>query len=328
MVASILAIACLITFVKPKERELPEMSGAVVVRLAHFPNITHAPALVGLSRGELQASVAPNRTEVKVVNAGPEAMEALLANEIDIAFVGPSPAINTFIKSEGQALRVIAGACSGGASLVVAPGSGIGSLRDLTGKRVATPQLGNTQDISLRHFISREGLSPFDKGGTVRIMPIKNPDILTQFKLGELDAAWVPEPWATRLVVEAGAKRLIDERDLWPNRSFPTTVIVVRTAFLNEHRELVDKIVRANAKVIEWMGAHPTDAKSIANLELKRLTGKELAAAVLDESWEHLDFMVDPQAQCFSSFLSAAVECGFIKNPPASLEGLFVTLKP
>jgi NitT/TauT family transport system substrate-binding protein len=198
-------------------------------------------------------------------------------------------------------------------------------MRDLAGRRVATPQLGNTQDVSLRHFIAREGLSPFDKGGTVKVMPIKNPDILTQFKLGELDAAWVPEPWATRLVVETDAIRLIDERDLWPDHKFPTTVLVARTAFLEEHPDLVKRIIGANAEVIDWMNAHVEEAKVMANLELKRLTGKELAKVVLDESWGFLDFTTDPQPTCFESFLAAAVECGFIKDPPKNLEGLFAT---
>lgn len=327
MVAGLIVIVAVVGYGMsqggPSPSSQAQGASSITVRLAHFPNITHAPALIVTADGSLAKALGSNGLDVKVVNAGPEAMEALLANEIDVAYVGPSPAINTYIKSGGRALRVIAGVCSGGASLVAAEGSGIKELKDLAGKRVATPQLGNTQDVSLRHFMASEGLSPKEKGGQVEILPIKNPDILTQFKQKQLDAAWVPEPWATRIVSEAHASRVIDERKLWPNQQFTTTVIVARTDFLEKHPELVAAIVKANSDAISWTQANPEDAKKTVNEQLKKLTGKALPDAILNESWSFLDFTTDPNPTCFEAFLSAATECGYVKAPPKDLDALF-----
>src|SRR5579871_1638214 len=179
-------------------------SGKPVLRLAYFPNVTHAPALAGVARGDFQQALGDKAAlETRVVNAGPEAMEALLANAIDVSYVGPSPAINTYLKSQGRVLRLLAGACSGGASLVASADTPIHSIKDLDGKSVAVPQFGGTQDVSCRHFLAASGLRPKDKGGSVDLQEIKNPDILALFKQKQLDAAWVPEPWAARLIADA-----------------------------------------------------------------------------------------------------------------------------
>jgi NitT/TauT family transport system substrate-binding protein len=297
-------------------------SSGVTVRLAHFPNITHAPAMLAVSDGRFARALGEHGLDVKVLNAGPGAMEALLAGELDIAYVGPSPAINTFLQTHGEGLRVISGACEGGASLIAAKESGIRSIRDLAGKRVASPQLGNTQDISLRHFLAKEGLKPRDKGGDVEILPMKNPDIFLQFKRNELDAAWVPEPWATRLAKEAGAVRVIDERKLWPGKRFATTVIVARTGFAKEHPDIIESILKAHAEEVDWIRGNPKDAQLAVNTELKRLTGKPLSHDVLVESWRYVDFTTDLDPNCFEAFLRAAIECGFIKDSSASVDGL------
>lgn len=302
---------------------LSAQEGPPRLRLGHFPNVTHAPALVGLSEGIVAKEIGDDaRLEVKVFNAGPAAMEALLAGEIDLCYVGPSPAINTFLKSNGEALRVVSGVCSGGASLVATATSGIRSVKDLAGKKVATPQLGNTQDVSLRYFLTQAGLKTKDKGGEVEVLPAQNPDILQLFLTNKIDAAWVPEPWATRIVQEAGAVRAIDERELWPNRQFTTTVLIARTEYMKHHPELVEAVARANAEAIAWMKVHPAEAKATTNNELRRLTGKPLPDALLDESWEYMEFTTDPNEASLEAFMRAAAEAGYLRNQAQNLDGL------
>ncbi|MBI1757296.1 MAG: ABC transporter substrate-binding protein [Fimbriimonas ginsengisoli] len=294
------------------------------VRLAYFPNLTHAPALIGVAEGRFQRALGPAvELSPKVVNAGPEAMQALLAGEIDLAYVGPSPATNAYLRSAGKALRIVAGAASGGASLVAAGDSRIEGVKDLGGKKVAVPQLGGTQDVSLRHFIAAAGFAPVPNGGTVDIIPGGNADILTLFKQHRIDAAWVPEPWATRIVLEAGGRRAVDERDLWPGHRFATTVLVARTGFLGQHPELVGAMVKENAAIIAWIAKSPKAAMNAANAQLKVLSGKALSDEVLSESWSRLSFEADPNRASIEGFAEAAFECGYAKQRPGDLSGLF-----
>lgn len=298
-------------------------NGKAPLRLAYFPNLTHAPALVGTARGEFDRALTGFHISPKVVNAGPEAMEALLAGEVDMAYVGPSPAVNTFLKSKGKALQIVSGACSGGASLLARNGVAISRLEDLDGKRVAIPQLGGTQDVSLRHFLGTKGLRPKELRGTVEIIPVKNPDILTLFKQGQIDAAWVPEPWATRLRTETNATRVLDERDLWPDHEFTTTVLVARSEFARQHPDIVAQFVRANRDVIAWINRHPENAQSVVNDELKRLTGKKLKDGVLREAWTKLAFTTDANPPVVQAMADAARDAGYSKGPQMSLIGLF-----
>ncbi len=295
--------------------------GQIALRLAYFPNLTHAPALLGVA-GRYARDLPNVAVSSRVVNAGPEAMEALLAGEVDMAFVGPSPAINTFLKSKGAALRIVAGVCDGGASLMARADEPIASVRDLDGRNVAVPQLGGTQDVSLRHFLAANGLRSRDKGGTVNVLPMANADILTQFKRGALDAAWVPEPWASRLQTEAGAKTAVDERALWPGGRFTTTVLVARRAFMDQHPNVVRDLVRAHAQTVAWMVAHPGEAQTIANAQLKKLSGKPLKDAVLKEAWSHLAFTTDPGAASIQAFAEAARDAGYLKTDHLDLTGL------
>ena len=294
--------------------------GQIPLRLAYFPNLTHAPALVGIGRyaRDLPGVVVSS----KVVNAGPEAMEALLAGEVDMAFVGPSPAINTFLKSKGKALRIVAGACDGGASLMARGDAPIAAVRDLDGRRVAVPQLGGTQDVSLRHFLAENGLRPRERGGTVEILPMANADILTQFKRGGLDAAWVPEPWASRLRTEAKARTAVDERTLWPGGRFTTTVLVASQAFERRYPNVVRDFVRAHAATVAWMNAHEAEAQTLANAQLKKLSGKPLKDAVLKEAWSHVAFTTDPGASSIRAFAEAARDAGYLKGPRPDLAAL------
>jgi NitT/TauT family transport system substrate-binding protein len=301
-------------------------AGRERVRLAYFPNLTHAAGIVAQARGEFRNAL-PLGVDVdpKVFNAGPEEMEALLAGEVDLGYVGPSPAINTYLKSGGKALRILAGASSGGAALVARAGTGIRSIRDLDGKRLAVPQLGGTQDVSARHFLGREGLRSREKGGTVEVLPIKNPDILALFKRKELDAAWVPEPWATRLLKETDARLVVDERDLWPDGRFATTVVVVRTAYLEKHPDRVEELLEAHVRSLGWLKKNPEEARALVNAELKRLTGKELPQAVLEEAWKRLEFTDDPLPATIHDFVAAATDLGYLSREQTDLAALIET---
>jgi len=303
-------------------KEAPGHAGQTDLRVAYFPNLTHAPALIGMAKGIFQRDLPNYHISERVVNAGPDAMEALLAGEVDMAFVGPSPATNTFLQSKGQALRIVAGVCQGGASLVAREDLPIGGIRDLDGRRIAVPQLGGTQDVSCRHFLAVNGLKTTDHGGTVTILPVANPDIQTLFLRKQIDAAWVPEPWASRLVADAHAKTVLDERTLWPGGKFTTTVLVARKGFANAHPDAVRAFVQSHLRTVEWIHRNPAEAETVANGELKRLTGKPLKPAILAQAWSHLSFSGDPGSASVLAFANAAFDEGYLKSSPGRLEGL------
>jgi NitT/TauT family transport system substrate-binding protein len=223
------------------------------IRVGAFPNITHAQAMVGKANGFFEKAMG-SQAKVKWTsfNAGPSAIEALFAGAIDMTYVGPSPAINGYVRSNGEALRVVLSAASGGACLIVRNDSGISRPEDFHGKRVASPQFGNTQDVALRNWLKNHGLKSNDKGGDVQIVPMANPDQLTLFLKKDLDAAWAPEPWATRLIHEGNGRLLVDERTLWPDGQFVIGLLVVNTKFLNAHRDLVKNWIRANVEGLDY----------------------------------------------------------------------------
>lgn len=298
------------------------------VRLAYFPNLTHAVALVGVSRGTFQAALGPEvALEQRTFNAGPALIEALFAGEVDIGYIGPSPAINGFVRSRGEALRIIAGAASGGAMFVVRPEAGIRSPADLAGKTLATPQLGGTQDVALRHLIRESGLQTADSGGSVTIVPTQNPDILTLFQRGAIDGAWVPEPWATRLVQEAGAEVFLDERALWPGGRFVTTHVIVSKRFLDERPELVAAFLRAHVATIAYIRAHPEESSRIVNGEIERITTAALPQAVLDQAFAGVEFTYDPLAETLFVGAERAFALGFLGDTQPDL-GAIYALEP
>ena len=299
-------------------------SAPVTIHLGYFPNITHAVALIGIAQGTFKKALGSNVTldTSKTFNSGPTLIEALFAGSIDIGYVGPSPAVNGYIKSKGAALRVIAGASSGGALFIVRPGANINSVQDLSGKKLATPGLGNTQDVSLRHYLLQNGLKTDDKGGTVKILPVQNnADILTQFQLGQLDGAWVPEPWASRLILEDKGKIFVDERTLWPNNQFATTLVVVSKKFEEQHPDLVSKFLEAHVDTVQYIKNNLDSAKKIVNDEQKRITSKGLSNDVLNQSFKNLDITYDPLAQSVLKAAASAYELGFVKSKPDT--GLF-----
>ncbi len=297
--------------------------GATPVRVGFFPNITHAQTLVGLARGTFRDRLGSDYAiETKMFNAGPAEIEALYAGEIDIGYVGPSPAVNGFLRSEGTALRIVSGAASGGASFILQP-----SLADklktegpsaLRGKKIASPQQGNTQDVALRHYLRENGLN-----GAVTIVPMANADQLTAFSQRQLDGSWAPEPWATRLVKEGGGVRAFDERSRWPDGLFSTTNVIVRTDFLRAHPDAVRKWIDAHLETTHWMKEHPSDAKKIVNDELGRITTKKLSDDVLNEAWSHLDFTTDPLASSTLAVVGWAKEEGLLPDAPLDSAALF-----
>ncbi|MFY9586371.1 MAG: ABC transporter substrate-binding protein [Actinomycetota bacterium] len=299
--------------------------GKVTLRLGYFPNLTHAPAIIGVEKGlfrkELGAGVTLTTT---TFNAGPDVVTAIFSNALDIAYIGPNPAINAWAQSKGAAIRIISGATSGGAALVVKPS--ITSVSQLKGKKIASPQLGNTQDVALRAFLKDHGYKT-DKtgGGDVKVVAQANSQTLETFKSGLIDGAWVPEPWATRLVLEGGGKVLIDEKTLWPDGRFVTTHVIVRTAFLREHGDVVENFLRGHVATVDYANENPEDAKTIVNGSLEKITGKALKTEVIDEAWKNLIFTIDPVASSLRASAKDAEAVGLLDR--VDLEGIY-DLKP
>jgi NitT/TauT family transport system substrate-binding protein len=293
----------------------------VTLRLGYFPNITHATALVGVEKGIFADQLGPNVTlHTQTFNAGPNAIDALFASSIDATYVGPNPAINGYVKSKGEALRIVSGATSGGASLVVA--SDINGPADLKGKTLATPQLGNTQDVALRSWLKTNGLNTDTSGGgDVSIKPQDNAATLDAFKQGQVQGAWVPEPWATRLVQEGGGKVLVNEADLWPNGQFVTTQLVVRTEFLKDHPDAVTKLLEGQVAANDYVNKNPADAQKAANDQIEKITQKRLSDAVVADAWKNLTFTNDPIASSLAKSASDAVDLGLLEKP--DLTGIY-----
>ena len=297
-------------------------SGPVTVRLAYFPNLTHAAALVGVERGTFQQALGNNKLKSVIFNAGPAEITALFADQVDIGYIGPNPAITGYVQSHGQALRIIAGAASGGAFFIVRPGAKIHFPADLSGKTLADPQLGGTQDVALRHYLQQHGLQTADKGGTVQIVPTDNATILTEFKQGKIDGAWVPEPWATRLIDEAGGQVFVDERTLWPDGKFVTTDVIVNTKFLNAHPDIVKKFLQAHVATVQYILSNPEAAQTIVNSELKSLTGKALTTQEISQAWGNFSVTYDPLASTLQESANREYALGFLGTNKPDLSAI------
>lgn len=293
---------------------------ATELRLGYFANVTHAPALVGLEEGLFEEALGDVDVTTQVFNAGPAAIEALSAGAIDATYIGPNPSINTFIQSGGESARIVAGAATGGAALVVR--EGIDDAADLEGTTLATPQLGNTQDVSLRTWLADQGFeTDTSGGGDVQITPTDNAQTLTLFQQGELDGAWLPEPWVSRLIEDAGAHVLVDEAELWEDGAFPTTVLLVRAEFLDQHPDAVADLLEGHRAAVQWISANPEDAPAVINGAIEAETGKPLADAVIARALEHVTFSVDPHAETFETLVENGIQAGTQKE--GSIEGLF-----
>ncbi len=300
----------------------PATSGEkVTLRLGYFPNITHAPALVGVQEGLFAKALGSNvKLETSTYNAGPAAIEALFADAIDASYLGPNPAINAFVKSNGDGLRIVAGSTSGGAFFVVQPE--INSAADLKGKKVASPQLGGTQDVALRSWLKSQGLeTDASGGGDVSIVPQDNGLTLDAFKQKQISGGWLPEPWATRLVQEGGGKVLVDERTLWPGGKYVTTHLVVAKKFLDDHPDTVKALIQGELDTLDYMAANPADAQKAANEQINAITQKPLSDALISTSWGNLEFTADPIASSLQQSADAATSVGLLDK--VDLTGIY-----
>ena len=293
---------------------------AAELRLGYFPNLTHATAVYGAAAGVFEQALTGTTLTTQTFSAGPAAVEALFAGALDAAYLGPNPTVNAFVKSQGQAVRIVAGATSGGASLVVQPG--IADVRALAGQRIATPQTGGTQDIALRHHLSQNGLAVDTSGaGDVTVLAQDNAVTLTAFRAGQIAGAWVPEPWASRLVLEGGGTVLLDERNLWPGGEFVTTQLIVRADYLRAHPETARRLVAGSVEANRQISADPANAKRVLNAALDTLTGEPLALPVLDRAFAQIRSTDDPVATSLATSAQHAFDTGLVKQ--ADLTGIY-----
>jgi NitT/TauT family transport system substrate-binding protein len=292
----------------------------VTLRLGYFPNITHAPAIVGVEKGIFAEKLGSGVTlETKTFNAGPEAVEAIFSGALDATYIGPNPTVNAHSKSKGEAVRVVSGAASGGVALVVKPD--ITSVEGLRGKKIATPQLGNTQDVALRYWLKEKGLTTTKEGGgDVSIVPQANSQTLETFRGGAIDGAWVPEPFVSQLV-NAGGKVLVDERDLWPDGKFVITNLIVSTTFLKAHPDVVQKLVEGQVAANDFVNQQPDQAQQAISDHVGKITGKPLDLKLIKQAWPTLQFLNDPIASSLKTGLDHAVAVGLTE--PVDLAGLY-----
>lgn len=283
------------------------------VRLGYFANITHAQAVLGVNSGDFAKAVAPAVLTTRVFNAGPSLIEALFAGEIDVGYVGPGPALSAYEKSHGEGIRVIAGAAANGVLIVARADSGITSMADLVGKRIATPQLGNTQDIAARHYMIYELKQP----NADNVLPVPNSEQLAMMARGQIDAAWVPEPWGARLEAEAGGKVIAEEKEFWPSKEFGLTVIVVRPAFLAEHPEVVERLLKVHVDWTHRLQNNPDEQAALLEVAMTALTGKKLDRAIIDKSLERVRFTIEPLPNTFETMAQWALDLGFAQTKPA-----------
>jgi NitT/TauT family transport system substrate-binding protein len=291
------------------------------LRLGYFPNVTHAPAIVGVETGLFEEALGPDaELELATFNSGTEVVEALFAGGLDASFIGPNPAINGFAQSDGEALRIVSGTTSGGAALVVR--DGIDAPADLAGATLASPSLGNTQDVALRAWLKEEGYdTDTSGGGDVSITPLENADTLSAFQEGELDGAWVPEPWATRLINEGGGHVLVNEADLWPEGRFVTTHLIVATEYLDEHPEVIKSLITGLGEAIDEANADAAGSQEVVNDGIEKVTTSRLADETIAGAWENLEFTLDPIASSLQGSADDAIAVGLLE--PVELDGIY-----
>ena len=299
-----------------KKAPEPGTPAEIRVRIGHFPNVTHVQALVAHNltrqgKGWFESRLGPGaKVDWFVYNAGPSAMEAIFAGSIDVTYVGPSPAINAFSKSEGREIRMVAGAANGGSALVVQGESTLRTGADFRGKRIATPQLGNTQDVACRAWLSEQGLKITQLGGDAQVIPTANPDQLALFQQKKLDAVWTVEPWVSRLVREAGGRVLVEEKDS------VTTVLVSGVKFVNQQRTLLQKLTQAHKELTDWIKAHPEEAQRLVVAELAEETKSKISSSLIAATWPRIGLTNEISLPSLNTFVGNAQKAGFLKTVP------------
>ena len=276
--------------------------------------------MLGVSSGEFESAIAPSNVSPRVFNAGPSLIEALFAGEIDVGYVGPGPVLAAHQRSHGEALRVIAGAAANGVVIVARANSGIHSLADLKGQRIATPQAGNTQDISARHYLIDE----LKQANTDNVLPIANTEQQALLARGDIDAAWTPEPWASRLIVEAGAKAIAEEKDLWPGKQFTLALVVTTPRFLAEHPDVIEKLLMVHSRWTDRLNREPQKYQQQLSDALTKLTGKQLPPGVIEEALPRVKFTDEPLEETLTTMARWAYDLRIVNRKP-ELAGLVDT---
>jgi NitT/TauT family transport system substrate-binding protein len=287
------------------------------VRLGFFPNLTHAQAVLGVTSGEFASAVAPAKFTNRQFNAGPSLIEALFASQIDVGYVGPGPVISAWARSHGQGIRVVSGAAANGVVIVARKDSGINALSDLVGKKVATPQNGNTQDIAARHYLK----GTLQQADLRNVLPIPNADQAGMMSRGDIDASWAPEPWGSILVASTGGRIIAEEKDLWPRKAFSLTVIVTTPEFLAAHPDVVEKILTVHNTWTSRLNSEPTRYVPQLEQALASLTGKKLPPGVTEDAIKRVKFADEVVPETFASNAQWAYDLGFAREKP-DLTGL------
>ena len=294
------------------------------IRVAFFPSVVHAVPIIGMETQTFANNLnADLDIQVKIFDSGPQVIESIFSNSVDIAYVGPGPVINGFLKSDGNDLKILAGAASGGASFVIQKNSGLDLIENYSGKRIAAPQISNTQDVSLRHYLAENGLITAEKGGDVFVLNIANPDIYTLFAKGDIDGAWVPEPWATMLVEELGGVRLFDENEFWPENQFSSVLLIGRSDYIEKNPEIIKKWINANEKTAQWINNHPDESKKLYNEFLNSYMGRTLPQNIVEKSFSNIIITSEPLENSVYTFAERADALGYLGRDGYTLDGLF-----
>ena len=294
------------------------------IRVAFFPSVVHAVPIIGMETQTFANNLDDDLDiQVKIFDSGPQVIESVFSNSVDIAYVGPGPVINGFLKSDGNDLKILAGAASGGASFVIQKNSGLELIENYSGKRIAAPQISNTQDVSLRHYLAENGLKPAEKGGDVFVLNIANPDIYTLFAKGDIDGAWVPEPWATMLVEELNGVRLFDENEFWPENQFSSVLLIGRSDYIEKNPEIIKKWINANEKTVQWINNHPDESKKLYNEFLKSYMGRTLPQNIVEKSFSNIIITSEPLENSVHTFAERADALGYLGRDGYTLDGIF-----
>lgn len=294
------------------------------LRIAYFPNVGHIVPIVGIEKGFFVEEIGSEYVvETRLFDSGPQVIEALFADSVDMAYVGPGPAINGFLNSEKNDLKILSGAASGGVSFIVHPDSDIITVSDFAGKRIAVPQIGNTQDVSLRHYLDENGLKPAERGGSVTVYNISNPDTYTLFVKGEIDGAWVAEPWASILEMELGGTRLFHEEELWPDGRFASVLLIGSTSYTQKNLSATHNLLVAHDKTIQWINQNPKESRDIFNQFLTDTLGQPLSDKIVDAALSNLEITSDPIPESIHMFAKRADKLNYLGRNGYDLFSIF-----
>ena len=294
------------------------------LRIAYFPNIGHAIPIVGIENDFFTEKLGSDiKIESRIFDSGPQVIESLFANSVDIAYVGPGPAINGFLNSENNNIQILSGAASGGASFVVHPNSEINFASDFVGKKIAAPQIGNTQDVSLRHYLSENNLKTAEKGGSVLIYNIANPDIYTLFVKGDIDGAWVAEPWATILETELDGKRLFYEEELWTDNQFASVLLIGNVDYIENNPILVSNFLKSHHETVHWINTNPVETRIVFNDFLTSYLGQSLSDEIVDTALSNILITSDSNSDSVHSFAEKADALGYLGRNGYDLSEIF-----